>query len=134
MVLYGRLAIVERRGEVELSVATAQGSKVKLFDSLIIRQLEVNEVEFSEAPDNRLCSLCESHMHHEYDQFSHFLLNSVEHLLHDLDRLVSQKLAFVPLLVLERSAPGEQPAHEHIGLLVLHVELILSLFSSAHFD
>ena len=72
-------------------------------------------------------------MHHEDYQFGHFLFNSVEHLLYDLDRLVSQKLAFVTFLVLKRSTPSEQPAHEHISLLVLHIELVLSLLSSAHF-
>lgn len=89
----------------------------------MIWQLEVDQVKLAEIAHDRLRPFSKGYVHHEDDQLGDFLLDTIEHLLNHLNRLVRQELSFVLLLVLESAAPHEQPAHEDVRALAFRVEL-----------
>ena len=103
-------------------LTSAQYPQIELLHSLMVRQLEVNQVELAEVSQDDFCALGERNVHHEDDELGDLLLHPVEHLLHDLDSLEGQELPLVLLLILEGAAPHEEPAHEDVGALALHIE------------
>jgi len=119
---------------VRKSLAATEGPEVELLDGLVVRQLEVDEVELAEVAHNDFSPLGVGHVHHENNDFGDLLLHAVEHLLDDLNGLVRQKLTLMLLLVLKGATPNEEPSHEHIRLQTLSVVASRQLLAPVHLN